>query len=168
MTKKLILVASLLLILSFSAFAGNQGSDGSAGSIKAGVALGYPSGVTAGWRISDKFELNALLGTNYLGFTIGVTPLFTVVDLEISGQPLPLSVGPQVNFSIGALGYGTMIDILGVVRLEYTLKDLPLNLFIEGGLGVTIWSYDTSYYGYSQNTYVGFGGSGVVGARYVF
>ncbi len=167
MNKKMILIASLLLILSFSAFAGNQGSPYSAGSFKAGVALGYPTGVTAGWRISDKFELNALLGTNYLGFTVGVTPLFTVFEFDIEGQPLPLSVGPQVNFSIGALGYGVIIDILAAVRLEYTLKDIPLNLFIEGGLGVSIQTYE-SFYGYTPDSYVGFGGSGVIGARYVF
>ena len=149
-----------LIFLSFSAFANNQGSAGSAGSFKAGVALGYPTGVTAGWRVTDKFELNALLGTKYYGFTIGITPLFTLVDLNIADQPFPLSVGPQVNINLGGFGY-TALDLLGVIRLEYTLKEIPLNFFIEGGAGVGLFMYS----GYST-TY--FSWSSAVGVRYVF
>lgn len=166
MNKKIILIV-IFILLSASVFAADQGTAGSKGSLKAGVALGYPTGFTGGWRATDKFEINALLGTNYLGFTIGVTPLFTIVDLDIADQPFPLSVGPQVNISLGALGYGAMIDILGVVRLEYNFIDLPLNLFIEGGLGIRIWTYE-SFFGYQPDALVRFGGSGVVGARYIF
>jgi len=159
MNKKLILIVTLIL-LSFSVFANNQGSAGSAGSFKAGVALGYPSGATAGWRVTDKFELNLLLGTKYYGFTVGVTPLFTLMDINIADQPLPLSVGPQVNLNVGGFGY-TALDLLGVVRWEYSFKDIPLNLYVEGGAGVGISmysSYSTSY----------FTGSAAIGGRYIF
>ena len=35
------------------------------GKLKAGVVLGYPTGITAGYRFSNVFELNGVLGSNY-------------------------------------------------------------------------------------------------------
>ena len=161
--KKLLLITTLLLI-SLCVFA-DESTDSS---FKAGIALGYPTGVTAGWRPSDNFELNALLGTNYTGFTIGITPLFTLVEIDIADQQLPLSLGPQVNLNLR--GYGLIdLDVLAVLRLEYTLPELPLNFFIEGGLGVNINFYSSVFGEFGGLiSPVRFSGSGAVGARYVF
>jgi hypothetical protein len=176
MDKKLILIMTLFLI-SVSVFAndaivedlyssGSRGSSGSAGSFKAGVALGYPTGVTAGWRITDKFELNGLLGTKYTGFTIGVTPLFTLTDLNIADQPMPLSLGPQINLNTY---YGYVdLDILAALRLEYTLPNTPVNFYVEGGLGININFYSSAYWGFSDYSSVRIAGSGALGVRYVF
>lgn len=127
--------------------------------LKAGVVLGYPTGLTLGWHLADAFEMNFIAATHYTDFTIGVAPLFTIVDLKISDQIFPLSIGPAAYMNIDWFG-GIDIDILGNVRLEYSFKDIPLNLFLEGGLGVKLDLGSTPL--------VRPQGSGAFGIRYIF
>ncbi|MBI9100106.1 MAG: hypothetical protein JEY91_16610 [Spirochaetaceae bacterium] len=155
--KKLFLASAILLFTTWAVFANDLinadlmskrtestsfSGESAVGTFKLGAALGYPSGVTGGWRPSDKFELNALLGTNYYGFTIGVSPLFTLVDIKIQDQILPLSVGPAVNLHI--YGFGIDLAIMGVVRWEYSFENVPINLFAEVGGGIAIYSHSSS------------------------
>jgi len=117
------------------------------GKLKAGVALGYPWGITAGYRFSNLFELNGTIGSDYNDFTMGVNGLFTLVNLQISHEKFPLSVGPALyshfgyNDGIDKNGKDdeyTRIDLLGVARIEYSFDEIPLNLFIEAGLGLQL------------------------------
>ncbi len=130
--------------------------------VKAGVSLGYPTGLTAGYRFSDLFELNGTLGTDYDSFVFGANGLFTIAKLKIEGELFPLSIGPGFNFDVDDKDHDkdddtqVHLDILCVLRFEYDFKDIPLNLFIEGGSGLRTWEH------------YGFAGSFAIGARYIF
>lgn len=103
------------------------------GRAKAGIALGYPSGLVFGYRLANYLEVNALLGSFYTGFTIGGNLMFTVANIKIKDQTFPLSLGPHVNFH---LDNNFDISLMGLLRWEYSFEEIPLNLYIEGGPGV--------------------------------
>ncbi len=105
------------------------------GRAKAGVAVGYPTGLVFGYRLANWVEVNALAGTYFDGFTLGGNMLFTLADISIKGSSFPLSVGPQVNAEFGN-DFG--MSVLGMVRWEHTLEEIPLNLYLEGGAGVSL------------------------------
>jgi len=104
------------------------------GRAKIGVALGYPSGLVFGYRLANYLEVNALAGSYYNGFTLGGNLLFTLADINIKDQIFPLSVGPQLNVT---LGDNFNMSVLGLLRWEYTFEEIPLNLYIEAGPGVS-------------------------------
>jgi len=136
------------------------------GKVKAGVSLGYPLGLTAGYRFTDLFELNATLGTDYDSFIFGANGLFTVAKLKVEGELFPVSIGPGFNFDVDDKDYNkhddndddhhVHLDILCILRFEYDFEDIPLNLFIEGGAGIRTWED------------LGPAGSFAVGARFIF
>ncbi len=158
----LVLITMILTSLSLSADGvktiklDNQRTDDK---FKIGVVLGYPTGLTAGWRLSDTFEMNFVAGTHYTDFTIGVAPLFTIVNLSIADEIFPLSVGPAAYLVVDWNGDLDM-DILGNVRIEYSFKEIPLNLFLEGGIGIKL-DFNGNYLVHPQ-------GSGALGIRYIF
>jgi hypothetical protein len=121
---------------------------------KLGLAIGKPWGLTFGYHFSNSFEGNLLLGSNFNidGVTVGGSGLFTLVNLDIADQIFPLSAGPAVYLNFFD---PFTIDALGVARLEYTFN-IPLNLYIEGGIGINILDD------------LEFGWTAAVGARYVF
>ncbi len=123
------------------------------GKLKAGLSLGYPSGVTAGYSFSNFFELNGTVGSDFESFTTGVNGLFSLVNFDISGEIFSLSAGPAVNAHFKR---NFALDTLALVRLEYTFRKIPLNLFIEGGLGLRVIEF------------ADMAGSAALGARYVF
>jgi len=134
------------------------------GKLKAGVVLGYPWGITTGYRFSNFFELNGTIGNDYYDFTTGVSGLFTILDLKISHEIFPLSIGPAIYTHFGhddndkhdGHDEYTKVDLLGVARFEYSFKQIPLNLFIEAGFGIQLVKFaDTA-------------GSFAVGIRYIF
>jgi len=135
------------------------------GKLKAGVVLGYPTGITAGYRFSNVFEMNGVLGSNFNDFSLGVNGLFTILNLEISNEIFPLSVGPALyshldhhdgNHDKGNDDEYTKIDLLAIVRVEYSFKQIPLNLFVEAGLGLEVVKFADP------------AGSFAIGARYIF
>jgi hypothetical protein len=136
------------------------------GKLKVGLVLGYPWGITAGYSFSNYFELNGTLGSDYNDFIAGVNGLFTVVNLKISHEIFPVSVGPAVyshnnhhddgNDRHGRDDEYTSVDLLGVARIEYSFEEIPLNLFIEAGLGVQVIEYAET------------AGSFSIGIRYIF
>ncbi len=141
------------------------------GKLKAGVILGYPWGITVGYRFSNFFELNGVIGSDYDNFTMGINGLFTLINLKIYNETFPFSVGPTVYSHFGHHDgdhnyYNkhnhdsdeeyTKMDLLGIARLEYSFKKIPLNLFIEGGFGLQVYKFaDTA-------------GSFGIGVRYIF
>lgn len=135
------------------------------GKLKAGLALGYPWGLTAGYRFSNFFELNGTLGSDYKDFTAGLNGLFTLVNLDIKHEKFPLSIGPALYSHFGYYDGNdknsssdryTRIDILGVARVEYSFDEIPLNLFIEAGFGLEVVRFvDTA-------------ASCAIGVRYIF
>jgi hypothetical protein len=135
------------------------------GKLKAGVALGYPWGLTAGYRFTNIFELNGTIGSDYNDFTVGVNGLFTVVNLDISNEKFPVSVGPALyshfdhhdgNDENGRDDEYTRIDLLGVARVEYNFDEIPLNLFVEAGIGLEVVKF------------ADIAGSFAIGVRYIF
>jgi hypothetical protein len=121
---------------------------------KLGVALGEPLGLVFGYHFSKTFEANLLLGSRFdlKTFTAGGSGLFTLIDFQIGKQVFPFSVGPVVYFDFAD---SISMDALGAARLEYNFK-IPLNLYIEGGVGYTLFNRS------------GFAWTAAVGARYVF
>jgi len=167
MIKKPVLLIILTLIISSSLIAEERTSiredreiktiilDNKRGDdkFKAGLALGYPYGVTAGYRFSNFFELNALAGSNYHDFTIGGNALFTLAEIDISGEIFNLSAGPAVY---NHFGKKYKLDTLATIRFEYSFKDVPINLFVEAGAGIRLVEF------------AGPAGSFALGARYIF
>ena len=129
------------------------------GRVKAGILAGMPSGATAGYRFSNWFETNLTAGYNFLfkkAAVVSANGLFTLVNIPAGEAGLmPLSVGPQINFIFGD---PFVFQIVGDVRLEYTFEDIPLNLFVEGGLGFQFNDPDDEWAAWNAG----------VGARYVF
>lgn len=128
------------------------------GRAKIGLLLGYPSGITFGYQLSNWFELNLTGGYNFLfskSGIISVNSLFTIVNIPLGNAGvMPLSLGPQVNFIMGNKFY---IDLVVDIRLGYTFSNIPLNLFAESGFGFRFFN--------SGDWWAWNGGLGV---RYVF
>ena len=107
------------------------------GRLKVGALLGYPSGITAGYRFSNWFETNLTVGYNPSfanGALLSSNAMFTLVQIPVKGAGImPLSLGPQVNVIVGNRFF--RVDLVGNLRLEYTFPEIPLNLFLEGGFG---------------------------------
>jgi hypothetical protein len=121
--------------------------------LKAGLSLGYPFGITAGYSFSNFFELNGLAGSNYHDFTLGGSALFTVANIDISGEKFPLSIGPAFY---NHFGERYRFDTLATARLEYSFEEIPLNLFVEAGAGIRLVEF------------AGPAGSFAIGVRYIF
>jgi hypothetical protein len=121
---------------------------------KLGLAIGKPWGLTFGYRFMKSFEGNLLVGSNFNmdGVIVGGSGLFTLVNFDIAGEIFPFSVGPAAHFNFFD---PFTIDALGVARLEYTF-DIPLNLYLEGGAGISMLDD------------IEFAWTAAVAARYVF
>lgn len=137
------------------------------GKIKAGVSLGYPIGLTAGYRFTDLFELNGTLGWDYDSAMLGVNGLFTVAKLKVEGELFPLSVGPGLYWDVDDHSHNdrddkwhdhdhSHLDLLCILRFEYDFEEIPLNLFVEGGAGVSVYEH------------FGPAGSFAIGVRFIF
>ncbi|MDX9800715.1 MAG: hypothetical protein RBT69_05190 [Spirochaetia bacterium] len=121
---------------------------------KIGLSLGYPTGITFGYQMTNFVEINTMLGLfAFDQFALGGSLLFTLADIVFKDNVFPLSFGPAVYLRTGDK---LRTDVLGVLRLEHTFADEPLNVFIEAGAGLEV-TPDT-----------GFAGSGAIGIRYVF
>ena len=91
---------------------------------------------------------------------VGANLLFKLVDVNIEGETLPLSIGPQADVRIPLNNFSNLgMGILADLRWEYTFN-FPLNLFIEIGLGLDL--------DFGNNVNLGFGWQGGLGVRYVF
>lgn len=162
--KKVLLVLTALILGTLSLSADdvktitmdNQRTDDK---FKVGIVLGYPTGLTAGWRLSETIELNFVAATHYSDFTLGFVPLFTIANLSIADEIFPLSIGPAAYLGLDWNGDLNM-DILGNVRIEYSFKEIPLNLFLEGGIGINL--------DFNGDNLVHPQGSGALGIRYIF
>lgn len=121
--------------------------------LKAGLSLGYPFGLTAGYRFSNFFELNALAGSNYHDLTLGGSGLFTIANIDVSGEKFPLSIGPAFYSHFGK---NYRFDALATARLEYSFEEIPLNLFVEAGAGIRLVEF------------AGPAGSFAIGVRFIF
>ncbi len=124
------------------------------GKAKLGLSLGYPTGITFGYQMTDLAELNATVGLfDFDSISAGGSLLFSLFDLVAGDAVMPVSAGPAFYFHSGNR---TKVDVLGILRMEYSFEESPLNIFIEGGAGIRTVP-DT-----------GFTGSGALGIRYIF
>lgn len=137
------------------------------GRVKAGISLGYPTGLTAGYRFTDVFEFNGTLGTDYDSFVFGINGLFTIAKLKVEGEMFPISIGPGMNFDVEDHSHHdasdkwhdhdhSHLDLLCILRFEYDFEEIPLNLFVEGGAGISVYEH------------FGPAGSFAIGARFIF
>ncbi len=137
------------------------------GKVKAGVSLGYPIGLTAGYRFTDLFELNGTIGTDYDSAILGLNGLFTVARLKVEGELFPVSIGPGLCWDVHDGSHNdphdkyyhddhSHLDLLCILRFEYDFDEIPLNLFIEGGAGIRLLED------------IGPAGSFAIGVRFIF
>ena len=64
---------------------------------KAGLAIGYPFGLTFGYRLANYLEANAFAGTHFHSdFAMGANLLFTIVNINMGDEVFPLSMGPAL------------------------------------------------------------------------
>ncbi len=121
---------------------------------KLGISLGTVSGLTIGYQATDIMEFNAVIDIfNFDNLTGSINTLFTLFDIEAGSAVFPVSAGPSFIFKTGK---NDKTEILGIIRIEYDISDIPLNLFLEGGAGIEL-SPD-----------VEFAGAGALGIRYIF
>jgi hypothetical protein len=124
------------------------------GKAKLGLSLGYPTGITFGYQMTDLIELNTTIGLfDFNNLAAGVSTLFALFDFEAGEAVFPVTAGPAIYFHAAG---DAKVDILAVIRIEYDFEDAPLNIYIEGGAGMRI-TPDTKMVG-----------SGALGIRYVF
>lgn len=124
------------------------------GKAKLGLSLGYPTGITFGYQMTNIIELNTTIGLfDFDKLAAGVSTLFALFDFEAGEAVFPVTAGPAIYFHAAG---DAKVDILGVIRIEYDFEDAPLNMFIEGGAGMRI-TPDTKM-----------AGAGSLGIRYVF
>ncbi|OQY33007.1 MAG: hypothetical protein B6241_09210 [Spirochaetaceae bacterium 4572_59] len=98
------------------------------GRAKAGLALGYPFGLTFGYKLANYMEVNVFAGSHLNDFSLGTNLLFTVVDINIKEEMFPFSIGPAVYFNIDD---DFNMAIAATVRGEYNFNEIPLNLYVE-------------------------------------
>ncbi len=124
------------------------------GKAKLGLSLGTVTGITFGFQATRIMELNAVVDIFDLGdFAGGMSVLFALLDLEAGDAVFPVTAGPAVVFKAGN---NEKTDILGIIRIEYDFTDIPLNLYLEGGIGLKIIPDIKT------------AGEGALGVRYIF
>lgn len=132
------------------------------GRAKLGVLIGVPLGLTFGYRFSNWFEGNVVVGWSAVAtgaVAIGANGLFTLVNIPAGETVMPLSLGPEIMFYISSFYFA--MDIVANLRLEYTFINTPLNLFAEIAPGIR-FVFAGGLGG------VGFAFLGGIGVRYVF
>ncbi len=167
--KKIIIVLALIAVAAAPLIAQNVTEDKEiktlsgeplVGRAKLGVLVGVPFSVTFGYRFSNWFEGNLLVGWSPISSTsvaIGANGLFTLFNIPAGETVMPFSLGPQIVTYIGS---SFAMDIVADIRLEYTFVDIPLNLFAEIAPGVR--------FNFTGGTTVTWALLGGIGVRYVF
>lgn len=116
------------------------------GKLKAGLELGYPfSGLTAGYRFSEKMEGNVIVGSvlDFDRLALGINVMFTLAQLKSGDYLFPLSAAPVIYgefTSESAVYYGGAL-----VRIEHTLES-PVNLYLQTGCIVAFDADDPGFF----------------------
>ena len=154
--KKLVAFLFLLVIISFSSYAQDYNT-------AIGVRLGSGTGITIKHFIESNAALEGILDTRWEG--VRITGLYEV------HKKIPNANGLGWYYGVGAhIGFwsnrnlrnefanaSAIIGIDGIIALDYTFKELPLNLSVD-------WKPAFNIIGYS-----GFWGDEIaVGIRYAF
>lgn len=124
------------------------------GKAKLGLSLGYLTGLTFGYQMTEELEINTVLGfSDFDTFSLSINTLIAFFDIEGGETVFPVTAGPALYIHAGN---NVKIDILGIIRIEHDFNDIPLNLFLEGGAGLRL------------TPDIKFTGSGALGIRYIF
>jgi hypothetical protein len=106
------------------------------GKAKLGLAFGYPSGISLGYRVSAVTEFNAFIGSYFnTGLALGSSIMFTYADLLIDELYFPLSMGPGAFLRLDT---EIALAVMYMFRAEYDFTDIPFNLYIEAGPGISL------------------------------
>jgi len=129
-----------------------------------GIRAGLPIGITAKHFLSDNYAVEGILGSRWGGFV--VTGLYEVEHWTGQYPALNWYWGGGAHLGTWAQGYnprvaaaytGAVIGIDGVVGLEYTFDELPLNLSLDLMPSINLIGF------------TGWGGiNGAISIRYVF
>jgi hypothetical protein len=155
--KKLIL--AIILVVTLSQFSQAQDYKTSLG-----LRGGLPVGLTVKHFLSDKYALEGILGSRWGGFE--VAGLYEVEQWTGQYPALNWYWGAGAHLGTWSQGYnpriaaaynGAVIGIDGVIGIEYTFDELPLNLSLDLMPAINIIGF------------TGWGGiNGALSIRYVF
>lgn len=142
------LVVLLALFSTITGVAGAQGITGLEPGIRLGIQLGNPTSLVGGYRLNSELEINGLVGTNYNQLTLGANALFTMAKPKIESQLVPITIGPEVLLGIWNESWNTTwkhdtasgiaLEILFMARAETTLPKVPVNFYLDLGLGISV------------------------------
>lgn len=151
-------ILTLIIVMSIVGLAGAQ-------EYKTGIGLrgGFSSGLTIKHFKNQKAAFEGLLTTRWQGF--GITGLYEIHNraFEVDHLNWYYGGGAHIGFFNGNYAYWgangteyTVIGIDGILGLEYTFSEIPINLGID-------WKPALNLVGYS-----GFWSEGGISVRYVF
>ncbi len=169
MKKKVLLVAVLALLLLAPLTAASTRGTASDGSVGVGLNLGTNTGLGLKFGMG-KFDVIANIGvdamhigSNGVGLGGDIGAFYEVYDIEIDRRNhLPVTVGlmAPMGFFFGEQ-FAMNVGVLAAAGIEYTIPDVPINLYLRLGFGVDL--------GITNNgVEAGFGFSGGVGALWMF
>ncbi|MFA5468276.1 MAG: hypothetical protein WC224_04370 [Sphaerochaetaceae bacterium] len=145
--KKVFILMAFILIIALPLMAANPVR---ANGFGAGIALGYPSGVTVRYGM-DNFRFFGTVGNHYgADVSLDLGALYDIVSFDIGGLPLYLNAGAQLGVGLG-FGGGDLVfgmSAAGVVGVSYYLDKQPVEFFLNvapgyrflGGSGFAISS----------------------------
>lgn len=128
-----------------------------------GVRAGYSSGLTIKHFLNEKAAFEGLLKTRWQGFEI--TGLYEINNqaFDVKGLKWFYGVGAHIGFYNGNYVYWgrsgttyTVVGIDGILGLEYTFTEIPINIGID-------WKPALNLVGYS-----GVWSEGALSVRFVF
>lgn len=128
-----------------------------------GVRAGYSSGLTIKHFLNEKAAVEGLLKTRWQGFEI--TGLYEInrQAFDVKGLTWFYGVGAHIGFYNGNYVYWgrsgttyTVVGIDGILGLEYTFTEIPINIGID-------WKPALNLIGYS-----GVWSEGALSIRFVF
>ena len=117
-----------------------------------GLRGGDPSGVTFKTFISNTNALEFIAGTGYWGHNFNITGYYQWQKPTGWTPNLDWYIGPGAHIGFwndyyrNDYGTGILIGVDGVIGLEYTLEDIPLNFGIGGGPTFQLTSGPGWYY----------------------
>ncbi len=148
------LLTTLILIATIGALASAQ--DYKTG---VGLRLGLYNGLTIKHFISDKSALEGLLSTRWNGFEI--TGLYEVHNNAFDVERLKWYYGGGAHVGFYGSGYVggavTVVGVDGILGLEYSFSEVPINLSLD-------WKPQFNFIGYSHF----WGDGGALSVRYIF
>lgn len=101
-----------------------------------GLRGGDPSGITFKTFLNSTNAIELIAGTGYWGHSLTVTGFYQWQNPTDWAPNLDWFIGPGAHVGFWGTDYihtGLLIGVDGIIGLEYTLDDIPLNFSLGAG-----------------------------------